>query len=194
MFIDPIPPETAEGAVAAMFAGATERFGYLPNMVRVFSHRPEVMDGWNALLGSVRGNLDPRRYELATFAAARALGSSYCMLAHGDVLMRDGLDADTLVSLAATGEAPALSEAERAIMAYAAKIARDAGSVTKADVAGLRAHGLSEVEIFDIAATAAMRCFFSKLLDALGAHPDAAYRSLGSALCEALSVGRPIET
>jgi len=30
--------------------------------------------------------MDMRRYELATLAAARRLGSSYCMLGHGKVL------------------------------------------------------------------------------------------------------------
>ena len=40
---------------------------------------------------------------------------------------------------------------------------------------GLRDHGFTDAEIFDIAAAAAARCFFSKLLDALGAEADGAY-------------------
>src|SRR5437762_1770711 len=47
-------------------------------------------------------------------------------------------------------------------------------------------------EIFDIAATAAARCFFSKLLDALGAEPDAAFAALEDDLKRQLTPGRPI--
>ncbi|MEZ5778313.1 MAG: carboxymuconolactone decarboxylase family protein [Paracoccaceae bacterium] len=193
-FIETVPEAEATGDVAAMYDRARGNFGYLPNMVCIFSHRPDVMDGWNGLLAAIRGHLDPRRYEIATFAAARAMGSSYCMLAHGKVLLADGLSADTLVSFARTGDAHELTEVESAIAAYAARIATDAGSVTEADIAGLREHGLTDSEIFDIAAAAALRSFFSKLLDALGAQPDAAYRALGQDLTNALTVGRPIET
>jgi hypothetical protein len=45
---------------------------------------------------------------------------------------------------------------------------------------------------FDIAATAAARCFFSKLLDALGAEPDAAYNDLDDGLKRRLTPGKPI--
>jgi len=53
------------------------------------------MDGWVALLSSIRNNLSERSYELATLAAARALRSSYCSLAHGRVLAHKVFDAGT---------------------------------------------------------------------------------------------------
>ena len=51
---------------------------------------------------------------------------------------------------------------------------------------------MEEIEIFDIAAIAAGRSFFTKLLDALGTEPDVAYMSLDRELRQALTVGRPI--
>jgi hypothetical protein len=77
-------------------------------------------------------------------------------------------------------------------MDFAEKVARDASAITEADVRALRAHGLSEAEIFDIAAAAAARCFFSKLLDALGVEPDAAYEDLEQELRRLFTPGRPI--
>jgi hypothetical protein len=41
----------------------------------------------------------------------------------------------------------------------------------------VRACGLSDREIFNVALTAAARSFFSKTLDAAGAQPDDAYAS-----------------
>lgn len=77
-------------------------------------------------------------------------------------------------------------------MAFAERIARDASSITASDVEGLRAHGFTDAEIFDVAAAAAARCFFSKLLDALGAEPDSAYLELEDDLRRRLTPGRPV--
>jgi hypothetical protein len=57
-------------------------------------------------------------------------------------------------------------------------------------VDGLRAYGLSDAEILDIVLTAAARTFFSKVLDALGAEPDAVYLNMAQELRQALTVGR----
>jgi alkylhydroperoxidase family enzyme len=56
------------------------------NMERAFEPRPEVFAAWQQLNGAIKAGMDPRRYELATLAAARRLRSSYCSLMHGRVL------------------------------------------------------------------------------------------------------------
>ena len=69
-------------------------------------------------------------------------------------------------------------------MELAEKVAGDATEVTQADIDRLRGLGLSDVEIFDVVATAAARCFFSTALDGLGVLPDASFadssRSFGT--------------
>lgn len=191
-FIRTATPEEVTGAAATIYGAAVDRYGYLPNMVKVFSHAPEVFTAWQALVGAVSARMDPRRYELVTMAAARELGSSYCLLAHGGVLLQQGMPAAEIAALAAGGEA-ALTEQERAVMEFAAHVVRDAGGITEAEVAALRGHGLGEAEIFDIAAAAALRCFFSKTLDAMGARPDRIYRDLPQVMQAALQPGRRIE-
>jgi hypothetical protein len=76
-------------------------------------------------------------------------------------------------------------------MDLADKVADDATSVTEADIDRLRSLGLSDPEIFDVVAAAALRCFFSKTLDGLGVEPDAEYAALDPELRDALAVGRP---
>ena len=85
-FIRTVPVEEASGEVRAMYERTQAGPGYVPNYAKVFSLRPQVMAAWSGLLTSIRGNLETRQYELITLAAARALRSSYCMLAHGSVL------------------------------------------------------------------------------------------------------------
>ena len=190
-FIDTVPEDQAHGDVARMFEQNRAAKGYVPNYVKAFSHRPQVMEAWANLLGSVRSTLDTRRYELVTLAAARALKSSYCMLAHGSVLLEYYSDAE-LTQIAEDYQQAGLKPEDVVMMSFAEKIARDATSVTVQDTEGLRTHGFFDEEIFDIAAAASARCFFSKLLDALGAEPDAHYLGLETHLRQALTVGRPI--
>src|ERR1700744_1820672 len=96
-YIETVAEEDATGETAKLYATEEEAFGFLPNLVRAFSLRPEVYFAWKQLNGAVKGGMDLRRYELATLAAASRLRSSYCTLAHGSVLMDRGfLDPDAV--------------------------------------------------------------------------------------------------
>lgn len=191
-FIRTIPPADAEGAVRDMYHDVHGRFGFVPNWAQAFSLRPGVMQGWAALLKSIQSNLPVRTYELATLAAARALRSSYCSLAHGSVLANKVFDAPTVTAIMKDASDAPLEARERAMIAFVERVVLEADRISAADVERLRAHGYRDEEIFDMAAAAAARCFFSKLLDALGVQPDSTFHDLDPALREALTVGRPV--
>jgi len=191
-YINTVPEDEATADVRQLYDAELNSRGYIPNYTRLFSHRPQVMEAWGQMLGSIRENLELRRYELVTLAAARALKSSYCMLAHGSILRRHFYTPEQLTAIAGHYQTADLSPAEVAMMAFSEQIARDATAVTQDDIDILRGHGFTDPEIFDIAATAAARCFFSKILDALGAEPDGVYMGLDEGLRQALTVGRPI--
>jgi len=182
-FIETVPEADATGATAEIYAGDRELNGFLPNFTQAFSLRPEVYSAWRQLNGTIKSGMDLRRYELATIAAAARLRSSYCTLAHGSVLVDTGfLSPDELTAVVSDHHAAGLDEAEVAVMDLAAKIVEDATSVEQADVDRLRSLGLSDQEIMDVVLAAAVRCFFSKVIDALGAEPDAKYAGLDPAL------------
>ena len=191
-FIAVVPEDEATGATAEVYAADHEAFGYLPNFTQAFSARPEVYAAWRELNGAIKRGMDPRRYELATVAAARRLRSSYCTLAHGAVLIDRFLAPDTVRALVADHRTAALESTEVAIMDLADKVADDATTVDQTDIDRLRSLGLSDAEIVDIVLAAAARCFFSKTLDALGVEPDAKYAELDPAVRETLTVGRAI--
>jgi uncharacterized peroxidase-related enzyme len=192
VFIETVPPDDATGAVADIYEADRAAFGHLPNLTRAFSLRPEVYEAWKALNASVKGGMELRRYELATVAAARSLRSSYCMLAHGAILSDRFEGVDATVALA-SGTAPE-GEVDAAVMDLAAKVAEDATAVRQEDVDRLRGLGLGDEEILDVVLTAAMRAFFSKVLDGVGALADARFGELEPRLRDALTVGRPIDS
>ena len=193
-FIEMIEEGEASGGVAEMFEAHRGQLGYVPNFARLFAQRPAVFKAWLQLKDAITGEMDPRRYELATLAAARALRSSYCALAHGKILADRFLDAATVQALALDHADGGLDEVDVAIMDLAAKVAGDTTTIAEADIQRLRDLGLSDAEIFDVVLAAAARCFFSKAVDALGVQPDAEFLELDPGLREALTVGRPIAT
>ena len=193
-FIETMSEEQATGAVAEIYSAEAERFGYVPNLAKVFSARPEAYRAWGQLNGAIKEGMDLRRYELATIAAATKLRSSYCSLAHGSVLMNKFMDADELKAVVTDRDNAGLDETDIAIMDLAEKVAEDATAVTQADIDRLKELGLSDGDITDVVLAAAARSFFSKVLDSLGARPDARYGELEPEIRDTLTVGHAIAT
>jgi len=190
-FIETIPAEHAVDDVKAMYERQFLHYGYVPNYAFVFCHRPEVMKRWAELQSGIKRHMDKRRFELVTFAAAHALRSTLCSLAHGKALTEFLSPADVMAI--ARGEAPkSLTDAEAAMLEFARKVARDASSVTAGDVERLKSLGLTDAEIFDITATAAARAFWTKVIESLGVEADAPFLAMDRDFRDALTAGRPV--
>ena len=189
MFLTP----TTDDETAAAHQAATAQFGFLPNWAMALGGRPAVLAAWNQLNTRIRDGMDRRRYELATIAAAQALRSTYCAIAHTWLLTHKlGLvDPDELTPVLA--DPSHADPVDRAVMAFAAKVARAADTVTAEDVQGLRDLGLSDGDVLDVAFAAAARCFFATVLDAVGARADRELAdALGPQVTALLTVGRPV--
>ena len=191
-FIKTTRPEDANDAVTAMYARQQSAWGYVPNYAKVFCYRPEVMARWGQLLAEIKRPMELRTFELVTFVAAHELRNTACTLAHGKAL-REFFSDEQIVAIAAGRFDGVLNDAEAALLRFARQIAKDASRVTSGQVQALKDFGYSDAELFDVAATAAGRAFFTKVLDALGVEPDAPFRGLEPAFREPLAVGRPID-
>jgi uncharacterized peroxidase-related enzyme len=192
-FIDTVPVNEANGAVREMYLRQQSAFGYVPNYAKAFSWRPELMKYWAAMQAEIKRHVDRRRFELVTFAAAHTLRNSACALAHGRKLMEYHSSAEVL-AIATGAPLNELSDADIAMVDFARKVAADASAVTAEDAAALREAGFSDPEIFDIAAIAAARAFFTKLLDGVGCEPDSAFMKIEEKVRDALVVGRSISS
>lgn len=191
-FIDTISASWVTGDAFAMYDRQQKHYGFVPNYATVFCHRPEVMRRWGELLAAIKRPMDKRRFELATFAAARELKSTLCTLVHGNALLAF-FAAQDVIAMARGETPPSLPAKDAALLAFARAVARDASAVTADDVAELKKHGYTDGEVFDIAAVVAGRAFFTKIIESLGVKADAPLRSVSAELKEALAVGRPVE-
>lgn len=191
MFITGIDESSADGELADYYVSQRAAWGFLPNYARVFSTRPDVARAWGTLNATVRDSMDRRLFEIATVAAARARRSTYCTAAHSMFLRDVCGDEATMTAICDHPDGSALEQRDRAAYELAGAVAGDASAITQEQVDRALAAGLSEADVADVVFAAAARCFFTAVLDGLGAQLDAQTAStFTTAQLDSLVVGR----
>jgi uncharacterized peroxidase-related enzyme len=167
--------------------------GYVSNGSRLWAHQPETRKGLFELMSAAfrPSGLTFRQCGILVTAAASALGDSYCSLAWGAKL---GQASDAAIAAGVlNGSDAGLTGQEKAMAAWARKVARNPNATTPADVQALREAGLGDGQIFAITAFVALRLAFSTVNDSLGAQPDAELaQSVPREVREAVAYGRPV--
>ena len=78
--------------------------------------------------------------------------------------------------------------------AWARRVTRDPNGTSTEDVQELRDAGFSDADIFAMTVYVALRVALSTVNDALGARPDAEYRTLAPVpVRDAVTFGRPVD-
>jgi uncharacterized peroxidase-related enzyme len=179
--------------VQALFDADKAELGFVMNASRLWAYQPEALDMLFSLIGQV-ASARPfafRERGILVAACASALGDSYCSLAWGTKLAARA-DAQ-LAAGVLRGDDGALTEAERAMAAWARRVATDPNGTSTQDVQELRDAGFCDADIFAMTVYVALRIALSTVNDALGARPDAEYRTLAPApVRDAVTFGRPV--
>jgi uncharacterized peroxidase-related enzyme len=182
-------------AAKAIFDEDISELGFVMNVSRLWAHGPEAVIALFELMHVVTSSrpFTGRERGILITACASAFGDSYCSLAWGTKLAR--LAGPELAAGILRGDDSGLTAPERAMAAWARRLARDPNGTSAADVAELRQAGFSDSDIFAMTVFVALRVAFSTVNDALGVLPDAAYRSAAPAVVlDAVTYGRPIDT
>jgi uncharacterized peroxidase-related enzyme len=185
-------PEGTAGA-RRLFDEDVAELGYVMNTSRTWAYQPETVEALFDLMRSATADagLGLRGRGVLVAACASALGDSYCSLAWGSKLA--GAADERLAAAVLRGDDDGLAPVERAMAAWARKLARDPNGTTAEDVHAMRDAGLTDAQIFAVTVYVALRIAFSTVNDALGVLPDAALRTTApEAVREAVSFGRPI--
>jgi len=156
-------------------------------------HRPSTYNGLFGLMMEIveEYGLTDRQRGILVGACASTRGDSYCALAWGRKLAAAS-DAQTAAAVL-RGDDTGLSTAERAMANRARMITRDPNATGPADVQVLRDAGFSDDQIFALTAFVGLRIALSTVNDALGARPDAQFRTMAPpAVVDAVTFGRPI--
>jgi uncharacterized peroxidase-related enzyme len=167
--------------------------GFVSNVSRLWAHQPATLRELFDLMSRAfaASGLTFRQRGILVTAAASTLGDSYCSLSWGGKLAQAADPA--LAAGVLTGGDAGLTDQEKAMAAWARKVARDPNATTASDIQALRDCGLDDEQIFAVTAFVALRLAFSTINDSLGAQPDAQLaQSLPQEVREAVTYGRPV--
>ena len=178
----PIPDETQlPERLQGLFAKARESLGFVPNVFRAYSYRPQRLSAWFAhykQLHEPTEHLDAADREMIAVVVSAWNRCTYCIVAHGHALrvaLKDEVSADYI---ATNWRHAGLDDRRSAICEFAEKLTARPHEMSEDDLARLRAVGLSDIEIWDVAEIAAMYNFTNRMALATGQMPNEDYHHL----------------
>ncbi|MBK7601709.1 MAG: peroxidase-related enzyme [Acidobacteria bacterium] len=170
-------PENLQG----LFRKVREKLGFVPNVFRVYSFRPERLGTWFAhfkQLHEPTDNLNAAEREMIAVAVSMANGCLYCLVAHGAVLRQllgDPVRADRItIDYKRAGLDPKME----AVLDFAVKLTRTPHDCLEADKKHLMSFGLTVQEVWDVIEIAAMYNFTNRMASATGMMPNREYHAL----------------
>ena len=145
----------------------TRRGGRLTPLDGMLLHSPPFADGWNSLLGAIRGSstLPPEIRELAILRVAWLNGADYEWAAHEPVARAAGMTTEQLAALQDGGDTSALADRQRAALAYTDAMTRDI--VVDGELFGVLGRHFDDRQVVELTATVAAYNMVSRFLVAL---------------------------
>ena len=138
-----------------------KQLGVVPNMYRLIAQSPATLQGFTSNGAALTKTLDVKTRERIALAVAQVNGCDYCLSAHsylGLNLAKISPEEITQNRKGASGDAKA-----NAAVQFAAKVVRERGHVTAADIKAVRDAGYSEGQVVEILAVTAENIFTNLL-------------------------------
>lgn len=168
--------------IRAVIEKVAEKSGFVPNVFLALAHRPAEFRAFfayhDALMDKDEG-LSKAERELIVVATSGLNRCQYCVVAHGAILRiraKDPLIAD---QVAVNWRKADLTDRQRAMLAYAEKVALNAQQIGEDDHQALHEAGFSEDEIWDIGAITALFGMSNRLVNAGDIRPNDEFYMLG---------------
>jgi uncharacterized peroxidase-related enzyme len=152
-----IAPEQATGRTRELLDQIKRDLGMVPNLFRLMANSPAVLEAYLGFSGALaKGALEPKLRERLALTVAQGNGCDYCLAAHNAIGRLTGLT-DEEIADSRRGAAP--DRRADAVLKFARLVLARRGRVDDADVSRLRAAGLSDGEIAEVAAGIALNIF-----------------------------------
>jgi uncharacterized peroxidase-related enzyme len=179
----PVPDEAQlPDDLRRLFVKARERLGFVPNVFRVYSFRPQRLSAWFAhfrQLHEPTEQLGAADREMIAVVVSAANGCLYCLIAHGAALRQELGDPVLGERISYDWRRADLDARRAAICAYAEKLTLRPREVTREDLQSLLDVGLSLEEAWDVAEVAAMYNLTNRMAMATNMLPNAEYSAQG---------------
>ena len=161
----------ATGAAREAFERKVAERGNIPNMYRVFGHRPWLLSTMDAHFAAVMGSgtVPVKLKELLAIQTSLENECRYCAASHTVLAERTGATKDQVAQLLAFETGP-YTDREKAALRFGLQMTRDSNRVPEPTFAALRAH-FEDAEIVEIAAVVGLFAYFNRFNNAFGLEP-----------------------
>jgi uncharacterized peroxidase-related enzyme len=179
----PVPKlEDLPDDVRARIFAVQEKAGFVPNVFLTLAHRPEEFRAFfayhDALMERESG-LSKAEREMIVVATSGANNCPYCIVAHGALLRiyaKNPLVAD---QVAANYRKADITPRQKAMLAFALKVALHSSEIDDDDFAALKAHGFADEDAWDIGAIAALFALSNRMANMIGMRPNDEFYLMG---------------
>jgi uncharacterized peroxidase-related enzyme len=165
------------------FDAVEERSSFLPNVFPALSWRPAEASAFfamhDALMDKETPALSKADRELIVVATSAANGCLYCVVAHGAVARIRARDPYLADQVAVDWRKAPLDDRMHAVLEVAVRLATDPVTVTVADQDRLRAHGLTEDDVWDVGAIVSFFALSNRLTHWAAIPPNAEFFLMG---------------
>ena len=159
-----------------------EKSGFVPNVFLALAHRPEEFRAFFAYHDALMekpGGLTKAEREMIVVATSGANRCQYCVVAHGAILRIRAKDPRVADQVAINYRKADISPRQRAMLAFALKVALESHAVEDADLEALKAQGFSEDDVWDIAAIAAFFALSNRMANVTSMRPNDEFYLMG---------------
>ena len=159
-----------------------EKAGFIPNVFVTLAHRHDEFRAFFAYHDALmlrESGLSKAEREMIVVATSGANDCLYCIVAHGAILRvyaKNPLVAD---QVAVNYRKADISERQKAMLAFALKVALNSVEIVDADFDELRHHGFSDEDIWDIGAIAAFFALSNRMANMIAMRPNDEFYTLG---------------
>jgi uncharacterized peroxidase-related enzyme len=168
--LNPIDPVHADLRAKPLLDAVHKKLGLTPNMMKTMATSPAVLKGYLDFAGALGGaSVSARTQELVAIAVAETNGCDYCLSAHTAI---GGLFKIPAAELDAARDARNPDAKTAATLRFARQVVATRGMVGDAEVAALRAAGVTDAELAEIVAIAALNVFTNLFNNVAGTDVD----------------------
>ena len=168
--------------IRARVLAVQEKAGFVPNVFLALAHRPDEFRAFFAFhdaLMEKEGGLTKAEREMIVVATSGANDCTYCVVAHGAILRIYAKNPRLADQVAVNYRKAEITPRQKAMLAFAMKVATDSGALEDADYAAVRAHGYSDEDVWDIGAIAAFFALSNRMANLLSMPPNAEFYLMG---------------
>ena len=175
--LDDLPDDIREQILAVQ-----EKTGFVPNVFLALARRPDEFRAFFAFHAALMDSdigLSKAERELIVVATSARNHCLYCVVAHGAILRVYAKDPYVADQVAVNFRKADITPRQKAMLAFAVKVARASEEIDDDDFTALRAAGFGDEDIWDIGAIAAFFALSNRMANLIGMRPNDEFYLLG---------------